>query len=155
MEKYIITGQEKELERVLREQRIRVSRGLITITPISECGLVTEEDALKTLDDKLSEKNLKVDELTTSITEKDNEISTLKVSNDEKDKSITELTTERDSMKARIAELEALVSSDNKSLPAADSKELPVGDAKEVAIVDDKIISGEDEKKTGKGKASK
>ena len=77
------------------------------------------------------------------------------MSNDEKDKSITELTTERDSMKARIAELEALVSSDNKSLPAADSKELPVGDAKEVAIVDDKIISGEDEKKTGKGKASK
>ena len=83
----------------------------------------------------------KIGELTESITEKD--------------KAIVELTDERDTMKARIAELEALVPSDNKNLPDADSKELPVGDAKEVAIVDDKAVSGEDEKKTGKGKAAK
>ena len=73
----------------------------------------------------------------------------------EKDKAIVELTDERDTMKARIAELEALVPSDNKNLPAADSKELPAGDAKDVTVVDDKTVSVEDEKKTGKGKASK
>lgn len=141
MEKYIITGQDKELTRVLREQRIRVSRGLITITPISECGLVTEEDARKTLECMLTEKDTKIGELTESITEKD--------------KVIVELTDERDTMKVRIAELEALVPSDNKNLPAADSKELPAGDVKEVTVVDDKTVSVEDEKKTGKGKASK
>lgn len=141
MEKYIITGQDKELTRVLREQRIRVSRGLITITPISECGLVTEEDARKTLECMLTEKDAKIGEFTESITEKD--------------KAIVELTDERDTMKARIAELEALAPSDNKNLPAADSKELPAGDAKEVTVVDDKTVSVEDEKKTGKGKASK
>ena len=131
MEKYIITGQDKELTRVIREQRIRVSRGLITIAPISECGLVTEEDARKTLECMLTE----------SITEKD--------------KAIVELTDERDTMKAHIAELEALVPSENKDLPAADSKELPAGDAKEVAIVDDKAVSVEDKKKTRRGMASK
>ena len=129
------------MARVLREQRIRVSRGLISITPLTEAGLVTEEDARKTLDDKLAEKNAKIGELTESIAEKD--------------KAIVELTDERDTMKARIAELEALVPSDNKNLPAADSKELPAGDAKEVTVVDDKTVSVEDEKKTGKGKASK
>jgi hypothetical protein len=32
---------------------------------------------------------------------------------------------------------------------------LPAGDAKDVTVVDDKTVSVEDEKKTGKGKASK
>lgn len=141
MEKYIIAGQERELARVLREQRVREGRGLISITPLSKAGLVTEEDARKTLDDKLAEKDEKISELTASITEKE--------------KAIVELTDERDTMKARIAELEALIPSDNKNLPAADSKELPAGDAKEVTVVDDKTVSVEDEKKTGKGKASK
>lgn len=141
MEKYIITGQERELMRVLREQRVREGRGLISITPLSKACLVTEEDARKTLDDKLAEKDEKISELTASITEKE--------------KAIVELTDERDTMKARIAELEALVPSDNKNLPAADSKELPAGDAKEITVVDDKAVSMEDEKKTGKGKTSK
>lgn len=141
MEKYIITGQDKELTRVLREQRIRVSRGLITITPISECGLVTEEDARKTLECMLTEKDAKIGELAESITEKD--------------KSIVKLTDERDTMKARIAELEALISSDNKNLPAADSKELPAGDTKEVIVEEDKAVSVGDNKKPGKGKSPK
>lgn len=89
------------------------------------------------------------------LTEKDAKIGELTESIMEKDKAIVELTDERDTMKARIAELEALVPSDNKNLPAADSKELPAGDAKEVTVVDDKTVSVEDEKKTGKGKASK
>ena len=141
MEKYIVTGQDKELTRVLREPRIRVSRGVITITPISECGLITEEDAQKTLECMLAEKDAKIGELAESITEKD--------------KSIVELTDERDTMKARIAELEALISSDNKNLPAADSKELPAGDTKEVIVEEDKAVSVGDNKKPGKGKSPK
>lgn len=141
MEKYIVTGQDKELTRVLREQRIRVSRGVITITPISECGLITEEDAQKTLECMLAEKDAKIGELAESITEKD--------------KSIVELTDERDTMKARIAELEAKISSDNKNLPAADSKELPAGDTKEVIVEEDKAVSVGDNKKPGKGKSPK
>ena len=141
MEKYIVTGQDKELTRVLREQRIRVSRGVITITPISECGLITEEDAQKTLECMLAEKDAKIGELAESITEKD--------------KSIVVLTDERDTMKARIAELEALISSDNKNLPAADSKELPAGDTKEVIVEEDKAVSVGDNKKPGKGKSPK
>lgn len=138
---YILRGNDKDVANVLREQRIRINRGVIQLIPISECGLVTEEDAQKTLECMLMEKDAKIGELTESIAEKD--------------KAIVELTNERDTMKARIAELEALVPSDNKNLPAADSKELPAGDAKEVTVVDDKTVSVEGEKKTGKGKASK
>lgn len=124
---YILRGNDKDVANVLREQRIRINRGVIQLIPISECGLVTEEDVQKTLECMLTEK----------------------------DKAIVKLTDERDTMKARIAELEALAPSDNKNLPAVDSKELPAGDAKEVAAVDNKAVSIEDEKKTGKGKASK
>ena len=138
---YILRGNDKDVTNVLKEQRIRINRGMIQLIPISECGLVTEEDARKTLECMLTEKDAKIGELTESIMEKD--------------KAIVELTDERDTMKARIAELEALIPSDNKNLPAADSKELPAGDAKEVTVVDDKTVSVEDEKKTGKGKASK
>ena len=134
---YILRGNDKDVANVLKEQRIRIGRGVVSFTPISECGLVTEEDARKTLECMLTEKDAKIGELTESITEKD--------------KAIVELTDERDT----IAELEALVPSDNKNLPAADSKELPAGDAKDVTVVDDKTVSVEDEKKTGKGKASK
>ena len=136
---YILRGNDKDVANVLKEQRIRIGRGVVSFTPISECGLVTEEDARKTLECMLAEKDAKIGELTESIT----------------DKAIVELTDERDTMKARIAELEALVPSDNKNLPAADSKELPAGDIKEVTVVDDKTVSVEDEKKTGKGKAFK
>lgn len=44
---YLINGDKKALESVIKEQRIRIGRGLITITPASEAGLVTEEDVEK------------------------------------------------------------------------------------------------------------
>ena len=138
---YILRGNDKDVTNVLKEQRIRINRGMIQLIPISECGLVTEEDARKTLECMLAEKNEEIGRLTASIVEKD--------------KTIVELTDERDTMKARIAELEALVPSDNKNLPAADSKELPAGDIKEVTVIDDKSLSVDDEKKTVKGKTSK
>ena len=124
---YILRGNDKDVTNVLKEQRIRINRGMIQLIPISECGLVTEEDARKTLECMLAEK----------------------------DKTIVELTEERETMKARIAELEVQVPSDEKNLPVADSKDLQEEDAKEVTVTDDKAVSVEDEKKTGKGKTSK
>mgnify|MGYP002536430901 CR=1 FL=1 len=135
---YILRGNDKDVTNVLKEQRIRINRGMIQLIPISECGLVTEEDARKTL---LAEKNEEIGRLTASIAEKD--------------KTIVELTEERETMKARIAELEVQVPSDEKNLPVADSKDLQEEDAKEVTVTDDKAVSVEDEKKTGKGKTSK
>ena len=135
---YILRGNDKDVTNVLKEQRIRINRGMIQLIPISECGLVTEEDARKTLECMLAEKNEEIGRLTA-----------------EKDKTIVELTEERETMKARIAELEVQVPSDEKNLPVADSKDLQEEDAKEVTVTDDKAVSVEDEKKTGKGKTSK
>ena len=68
---YILRGNDKDVTNVLKEQRIRISRGVIKLIPISECGLVTEEDARKTLECMLTEKDAKIGEFTESITEKD------------------------------------------------------------------------------------
>ena len=124
---YILRGNDKDVTNVLKEQRIRINRGMIQLIPISECGLVTEEDARKTVECMLAEK----------------------------DKTIVELTEERETMKARIAELEVQVPSDEKNLPVADSKDLQEEDSKEGTVTDAKAVSVEDEKKTGKGKTSK
>lgn len=148
--KYILEGNKKELERVIRENRIRVNRGLILITPISECGLITEEDARKALEDYLATKDTEISELTASIIAKDETAISFAASIEEKDKTIVILTEECDSMKARIAELEASVIADNKNLPTSDSKVLPVEDAKVVADTDNKNLPPEDKKETGK-----
>lgn len=139
---YILRGNEKDVANVIKEQRIRVGRGVISITPISECGLVREEDARKTLEDRLAAKDAKISELTTSLAEKDRIISTL--------------TMECDGMKARIAELETPAIDDNTNLPAYDLKELPAGDSKEldIAAIDEKTISPADVKKPGRPKNS-
>ena len=68
---YILRGNDKDVTNVLKEQRIRINRGMIQLIPISECGLVTEEDARKTLECMLTEKDAKIGEFTESITEKD------------------------------------------------------------------------------------
>lgn len=132
---YILRGNDKDVTNVLKEQRIRINRGMIQLIPISECGLVTEEDARKTLECMLTEKNAKIGELTESITEKD--------------KAIVELTDERDTMKARIAELETFATTDSKILLADDSKELSVEDSKGADVVesDNKDLPPADEKK--------
>ena len=133
---YILRGNNKDVANVLKEQRIRMGRGVVSFTPISECGLVTEEDARKTLADKLAEKDEKISGLIASITEKDN--------------SIAELTTERDSMKACIEELEVSAITDDKNLLADDSKELPAEDTKGVDVTDNKDLPPADEKKVVK-----
>lgn len=122
---YIFRGNDKDVSNVLKEQRIRIGRGVVSFTPISECGLITEEDARRTLEDKLAEK----------------------------DEKITTLITERDSLKNRVVELEALT--EHKDISAGDSKTLLAGDSKEVVTSDEKEVLPVDEKESGKNKSGK
>lgn len=126
---YLLNGDEKALESVIKEQRIRIGRGLITITPVSEAGLVPEEDVKKTFEsqqkiiDNLSAKN-------------------------------ENLQNENEELKAKIAELETHLD-DNKDVEDADSKEVEQTDTKEVSAEDEKATVVQDEKKVSASKAKK
>ena len=50
---YLLNGEKKALESVIKEQRIRIGRGLISITPVlRKLVLVSEEDVEKALESK-------------------------------------------------------------------------------------------------------
>lgn len=129
MPMYLLDGDKKALESVIKEQRIRIGRGLISITPVSEAGLVSEEDVKKTLEsqqkviDELSEKN-------------------------------ESLLKENEELKAKIAEDETHVD-DNKDVEDADSKEVEQTDTKEVHAEDEKATVVQDEKKVSTSKSKK
>lgn len=124
---YLLNGEEKALKSVIKEQRIRIGRGLITITPVSEAGLVPEEDVKKTF-----ESQQKV-------------IDELSVKNES-------LLKENEELKAKIAELEV---DDNKDVEDADSKEVEQTDTKEVPAEDEKATVVQDEKKVSASKMKK
>lgn len=123
---YLLNGDEKALESVIKEQRIRIGRGLITITPVSEAGLVTEEDVEKALESKQKV----IDELSA------------------KNESLQK---ENDEMKARLAELDSHVD-DAKDVPEEDNKNVEQADTKEIAAEDDKEADVQDEKKVSASK---
>lgn len=126
---YLLNGGEKALKSLIKEQCIRIGRGLISITPVSEAGLVPEEDVKKTFEsqqkviDELSAKN-------------------------------ESLVKENEELKAKIAELETHVD-DNKDVEDADSKEVEQTDTKEVPAEDEKAAVVQDEKKVSASKAKK
>lgn len=126
---YLLNGEEKALKSVIKEQRIRIGRGVISITPVSEAGLVSEEDVKKTFEsqqkviDELSAKN-------------------------------ESLLKENEELKAKIAELETHVN-DNKDVEDADSKEVEQTDTKEVPSEDEKAAVVQDEKKVSASKSKK
>ena len=139
--KYILDGNEKDVTNVIKEQRIRIGRGLISFTPISECALITEEDARKAMDEKQTE-------LATFIEENEDlksQISSFELNMKEKDALIASLTTDRDGLQARISELEAVA--DKKELLTGDSKELPAKDSKTLVTSDGKTINVEEKKR--------
>lgn len=139
--KYILDGNEKDVENVVREQRIRTGRGKISLTPIPECGLITQEDVQKAMDEKITELAASV-EVNESLRM---QISGFELNIKEKDALIASLTDERDGLQARISELEAIA--DNKELAAGDSKELLVEDSKQLEIADDKTVTVEEKKR--------
>lgn len=120
--KYILEGNDKELERVIKESRVRMNRGLINITPISGCGLITEEDGRETLEEQLGIHDAKIQELTATIEKKNALISTMEV--------------QREKYEARIAKLEsfedALLGGDDKGLQEADLTALTGSDKKDL-----------------------
>lgn len=121
--RYILEGNEKELGRVLREQRVRVGRGLIKITPISGT-LVSQEDA------SLAEK----DELIASLT---GECDTLKVR-------VAEL-------EAGLSKDAAMPETDNKEVEAGDNKDLDMAGGKVLSDDDSMFVdidAATDNKKT-------
>lgn len=126
---YLLNGEKKALESVIKEQRIRIGRGLISITPVSEAGLVSEEDVEKALESKQKV----IDELSA------------------KNESLQK---ENDEMKARIAELESLLN-DTKDVEITDSKNNEPDDTKEVPSEDEKAAEVQEDKKVPAKKAKK
>lgn len=129
MPMYLLNGDEKALKSVIKEQRIRIGRGLISITPVSEAGLVPEEDVKKTFE---SQQNI---------------IDNLSAKNES-------LVKENEELKAKLAELEIHVD-DNKDVEDADSKEVEQTDTKEVPAEDEKATVVQDEKKVSATKTKK
>ncbi len=126
---YLLNGEEKALKSVIKEQRIRIGRGLITVTPVSEAGLVPEEDVKKTF-----ESQQKV-------------IDELSVKNES-------LLKENEGLKAKLAELDLHVD-DSKDVEDEDSKDVEQTDSKEVPAEDEKAAVVQDEKKVLASKSKK
>ena len=139
--KYILDGNEKDVTNVIKEQRIRIGRGLISFTPISECGLITEEDARKAMDEKLAE-------LAASVEENQSlklPIADFELNIKEKDALIASLTTERDKLQAGATECEVM--KDKKELSVSDSKNLTTEESKGSVTSDDKTVNVEEKKR--------
>ena len=139
--KYILDGNEKDVTNVIKEQRIRIGRGLISFTPISECGLITEEDARKAMDEKLAE-------LAASVEENQSlklQIADFELNIKEKDALIASLTTERDKLQAGATECEGM--KDKKELSVSDSKNLTTEESKGSVTSDDKTVNVEEKKR--------
>ena len=139
--KYILDGNEKDVTNVIKEQRIRIGRGLISFTPISECGLITEEDARKAMDEKLAE-------LAASVEENQSlklQIADFELNIKEKDALIASLTTERDKLQAGATECEVM--KDKKELSVSDSKNLTTEESKGSVTSDDKTVNVEEKKR--------
>ena len=118
---YLLNGEEKALKSVIKEQRIRIGRGLITVTPVSEAGLVPEEDVKKTF-----ESQQKV-------------IDELSVKNES-------LLKENEGLKAKLAELDLHVD-DSKDVEQTDSKEVSAEDEKAAVVQDEKKVPASKSKK--------
>lgn len=122
MPMYLLNGEEKALKSVIKEQRIRIGRGLITITPVSEAGLVSEEDVKKTF-----ESQQKV-------------IDELSAKNEELKAKIAELETHVDDNKD-------VEDTDSKEVEQTDTKEVPAEDEKATVVQDEKKVSATKTKK--------
>lgn len=125
----LLKGDKKVLESVIKEQRIRIGRGLISFTPVSEAGLMPEEDVKKTFE---SQQKV-IDELSAQ-----NE----------------SLQKENEGLKAKLAELDLHVD-DSKDVEDEDSKDVEQTDSKEVPAEDEKAAVVQDEKKVPASKSKK
>lgn len=159
---YKLSGNPKEVEKVIRENRIRIQRGVISITPL-DCEVHTDNsDVVATLHEQC-------DELREMF---DNECKEHSAACERADELQIKLTRLREAgvdidlildTPADVAEVKTEPDTkpepkaDVKSEPEADSKELATSDSKELAASDDKIVQPEAEAdpKTTKPKRTK
>lgn len=113
---YILSGNGKDVANVIKEQRIRLGRGVISITPVNEAGIVTQEEARGMLEE-LAVKDAEIKELTAIVKEKEERISALNAEN---------------------LKNAAFCSEDTKAANVSDLKEMPVVDSKDVLEEDKK-----------------
>lgn len=147
---YILKGNEKDVSNVIKEQRIRIQRGVISIIPISESGLITIENAQMELESRLKEK----DELIFTLTQ---ERDAMKIRIDEMEKAMSAnlqpvVVQSLEGSDEHSSELEA---ADNKLVQEDDSKVLSEVDTKSIVLEDEKSISANDAKKPGRPRNSK
>jgi peptidoglycan hydrolase CwlO-like protein len=121
MNEYIFKGDPKHLENVIREQRIRILRGVVSITTPSESGYITQEESEQKV-------QAKEDELNAVISEKDSEIGRLNTSIGEKDARIKELEEQIAGLQKQTEEMALCLNSDpgvtdNKATIPYDTKE--------------------------------
>jgi peptidoglycan hydrolase CwlO-like protein len=121
MNEYIFKGDPKHLENVIREQRIRIQRGVVSITTPSESGYITQEESEQKV-------QAKEDELNAVISEKDSEIGRLNTSIGEKDARIKELEEQIAGLQKQTEEMALCLNSDpgvtdNKATIPYDTKE--------------------------------
>lgn len=62
MDEYILKGDPKHLENVIREQSIRIKRGVVFITTPSESGYITQVESEQKIKEKKNELNAIISE---------------------------------------------------------------------------------------------
>ena len=151
---YILSGNPKDVEKVIQENRIRIQRGVIEFTPLAADAVPCEE--LHTSDES--------------------EVETLKAQLAELDKSYTAMSEELSDACSRANELQIIINrlkdagvdidlildapteiADVKAEPEADTKELSESDSKELELEDCKDVQAlpEADTKTPKMKRPK
>lgn len=143
---YILSGNPKEVEKVIRENRIRIQRGVISITPL-DCEVHTDNsDVIATLQEHNAELNeMFVNECKehSAACDRANELQ-IKLTR------LQEAGVDIDLILDTPTEV-----ADVKIEPEPDTKELPAEDSKELAAPDTKEPEPEPDTKATKPKRSK
>lgn len=85
--KYILEGNPVVLENVIREQRIRIARGQVKVSPASDCSEEREEE-LKSVTEERDELKSEVERLKSKIAEMEEASDTKELQEDTKDVSV-------------------------------------------------------------------
>lgn len=148
--KVILEGEERVVTTIIRENRVRVSRGNIKFSPADSPKTprgVSDEDVEKMGD--------AIESMMDTIETKDAQIEKLQAENDALKAALEEKVGDSDTQ-AHVATGDGEgENADSKDAPAEDSKEAPAEDAKEVLAEDAKDAPAEDTDAKGKKRSKK
>lgn len=154
---YILSGNSHDVEKVIRENRIRIQRGVISITPLDSEVHTDNSDVIATLQERNAELNEKfANECKehSAACDRANELQ-IKLTKLQEAGVDIDLILDTPGEVADVkteSETKSEPKVDVKSEPVADTKELTTSDSKELAVSDDNIVHPEAETDT---KASK